>query len=483
MRPLELEGSKMSRYAFTEMLPPMRGFRIDGGEERCPVEVRLQRYCLTFRSVPGSPVYLGFYDFYRLMGHIGGGLMSEWRPPGKSWPGLRSWAIQQTQKCLCKRVHERWKNSLAQVEPDVVAVHRAIFAATFGSAVLAMQPELYMDKYVVKDIVNHRAAAVAATEVYKLLEGSAEARITSSESAKQLQALADKMGVQLSISVTQNLADRQNSIDAWMSGMQNWRGLFSPTGQDYRSLNRTLMNLPGGIPSSLFCGLQLIELPRPILKRLELLAVLLFVGDIPGNRLHPNFGVIIHARDAQIKEAMRRVSEYIGQSLSTRKVMHVRRFVEFVRDFPDAHNGNIVGLADKSIHWHRDEQEREVMKQLDHLGGDTETAKPPIALPGLPEVTFLDTVESVCREGVDMNHCIASYAKRAVSGNCYLFHIEHRGEGATVEVDWSGRVAQAHGPHNQSNVAVRWGRRVLNRWGDGFPQDRPMPRPNQDIPL
>ena len=45
-----------------------------------------------------------------------------------------------------------------------------------------------------------------------------------------------------------------------------------------------------------------------------------------------------------------------------------------------------------------------------------------------------------------MRHCIASYAGKALAGESFLFHIEHRGEVASVEVDTRGRVLQAYGP-------------------------------------
>jgi len=64
-----------------------------------------------------------------------------------------------------------------------------------------------------------------------------------------------------------------------------------------------------------------------------------------------------------------------------------------------------------------------------------------------------------------MQHCVASYTEEAIEGKCYLFHVEHAGAAATVEVGWNGKVWQANGPRNQQNAAAQWGRRVLGRWG------------------
>ena len=68
-----------------------------------------------------------------------------------------------------------------------------------------------------------------------------------------------------------------------------------------------------------------------------------------------------------------------------------------------------------------------------------------------------------------MRHCVAAYAQRAAAGQCYLFHVDHAGQEATVEVSPFGRVAQSCGPDNCSNDATAWGLKVLGMWGDAFP--------------
>ena len=65
-----------------------------------------------------------------------------------------------------------------------------------------------------------------------------------------------------------------------------------------------------------------------------------------------------------------------------------------------------------------------------------------------------------------MKHCIATYAERAVRGDCYLFHVEYDNQHASVEVDLYGQVRQARGPRNTCNRACVYGQRVLRRWGE-----------------
>ena len=45
-----------------------------------------------------------------------------------------------------------------------------------------------------------------------------------------------------------------------------------------------------------------------------------------------------------------------------------------------------------------------------------------------------------------MGHCVASYVPEAIAGRCYLFHVEHEGDAATVMVQWDGAITEAAGP-------------------------------------
>ncbi len=84
--------------------------------------------------------------------------------------------------------------------------------------------------------------------------------------------------------------------------------------------------------------------------------------------------------------------------------------------------------------------------------------------------TPLSRVREVGEEGVAMNNRVASYTTRTAGRRCYLSHVVHAGEEATVEINRAVRVLQSAGPGNRLNAASRCGRRVLGRWGKGFPQ-------------
>lgn len=104
------------------------------------------------------------------------------------------------------------------------------------------------------------------------------------------------------------------------------------------------------------------------------------------------------------------------------------------------------------------------------MQGDRAAAIPPIPLPESNEkckIRFLDAVAAIAYEGEEMKHCISTYISKALSGDSYLFHIDHleTGQAASVEVDRFGRVIQSQGPANFINTAAKQGESLLKEWG------------------
>ena len=477
-----------SRYRFKELSGPggrRRALRIEG-EGRNTVFVIPKPTCLLMRYRDERREWhtrsYGFFDYYPLSDDVASGLIVGWEPPeGKpGWPGVRAWVHKRTARAIGKRLHSYYKRSLDDVDPTVLALQRAVFAATFSAPGLVLGNKLYREKYVVKDVTRHRAAAVALAGLgtfsglrRERAWRDARATVLRSTERAALEELAKSTGVRLSVHATPERRFRAASlpVDEALGVMEGWRGLFSPTGEPYRSLDRTLMNLPGGVPAGLMPYLSLVRLERPVLARSELAVLALherrrFGADGSAGKER----VFRHASANRIARATRLVAEHTRNPLTARRTGDLRFVVDFLMDCPDEHGGNIVGLAEKSIQWHRRQQEEEVERTLKRLGRDRATEAPPVPLPGDPNVAFLADVRGVCEEGLRMKNCVASYAGRAAKGYCYLFHVSHAGEEATVEVDRAGRVVQAAGPGNEINAASRWGRRVLNRWGKGFPE-------------
>jgi hypothetical protein len=350
-------------------------------------------------------------------------LMAKWAPrtpPRGDISYLRHWALEQTRRGIGTRVHAEWRRLLLKADPVVVSVQRKVFSATFPYRPnpLLFSPEFYRQMHLVSDVLAFRAAASLFAH---------------------------------------------SEID--LDKLAKWRLFFCPDGmKPYRALNKTLDQLPGGVPAPMLLKLKEVLLPRPITRRLELIATIL-----AGDARSRNFHVFAHARHAQVKEVMARVSRSVfpdGSShYSTRRTEDIAGVVSYLDDFPEVHRGNIVGLADKAIRWHRRDRQEEVQRQLrEHLGNNTPTAKPPMPLPDLPGVRFLATVGEVADEGKLMNHCIASYAEKARDGLCYLFHVDFDGHMASVEVSPQSFVVQAQGPGNIKNNATAHGVRVLAAW-------------------
>jgi hypothetical protein len=253
-----------------------------------------------------------------------------------------------------------------------------------------------------------------------------------------------------------------------LEALSNWRGLFSHDGEPYTSLDRTLMNLPGGIPSGLVCKLHQWRLERPHTERLPLLAMLLYADPYirtgrAGTQRPIHADILGYATTDEWQRAIVQIGEHVHASLSHRRTRDVRQAVQFLADYPERHRGRLGGLVDKAIRWHRHDVADVAQREVERLGADTPTARPQ-ALPEIPGVRFLESVGAVCAEGVEMRHCVGSYVEAAVRGYCYLFHVSHGGDVATVELAPGGQVAQAHGPRNYPNEAATWGRRALARW-------------------
>jgi hypothetical protein len=449
------------KYRFTE---GWDRFVVSAADRR-PVHVVYEPYRFRVAS-GGGPVHdFGLFEYRRLLGKVAEGLMSDWRGRGDYPPRrLRDWALAQTRGTIGRRVLAQMRRLAALAPPVVLAVQRGVFATTLRCYECLACPQFYEHRWLVKDVLAYRAARVAVGWLSP--EGCVEG-------------LFPTVGGQ----------------------SPDWKASFSDTGAAYTSLNRTLMNLPGGVPPRVLRAAILVHFDHPVTERLPLLATLAYAealedlrertwrlasswreafakGPAPGCQ-----GVILKATAAQVAAAVQKVGAHLREPLSLRRTDDVCRAMAFLADCPETHTGCITGLAEKAIGWHRHQAAREAEAVRRHLGGDRPTARPP-ELPDIPGVTFLDTVAAVVDEGLRMQNCVGTYAPSAVAGSRYLFHVEHEGEEATVEVcPATRRVLQSAGPRNQENGASRWGRRVLPRWAASLPEPETLGPVEHDIPF
>lgn len=383
---------------------------------------------------------------------------------------ITEWAHTQTARALGKRLCESWRRLLLKADPNIVAVHKAIFAATGTAARDHLIKDLswYSNPYLVKDVVAYRAAAVAL----QYIDGFPSTR---------------KMVLRPYL-IT-NEADADDAYYAQYGRLtpanfhKLWMRKFSYNGELYTSLTKTLMNLPGNIPPSLLVQLASIKLDRPITDRLQLAVVLAWaeiktnstyidgdVGQLPNNSA--NFRIIMNASREEIVRAAKSVGQHLRTNINLRKTGGITTFVRFLADYEFVHSGNIVGLAEKSIEQHKQFRQRRLQQfnRLDETpeyADDTAVALPPVPLPIDARIKFLSTVKEIREEGLTMGHCVGnrSYIVGAVAGNHYLFSFTHKDKSrATIQVSDAGVVIQSNGMDNIQNEASLSGKRILNRW-------------------
>ncbi|WP_425395404.1 PcfJ domain-containing protein [Aeoliella sp.] len=367
----------------------------------------------------------------------------EVRPDSKS--------VLELSKLLRGPVAEQTKRLLRKASHTVLAIQKTAFHTAMEVSSLFKDTRLYQHPYLEKDLLTYPAAATVLAIAPRALW---------------------KQGV---IDVTNRCrADLQGLV---LQHAQNWRAVLSPSGRSYRSLSRTLVQLPGRVPLYLLPHLAEVELERPVVDRVELIALLeaaCYLHDL--RPLHaelveapqsPNLRVFKHAKRAELTQAMQSVAMALGCELSSRRAENIGAMARYLMAYPEPHYGRIGGLTRKSIAWHRaGARDRLVELHSQHEEYfDTATTLPSIDLPKSSHLTFLRTAGDVYQEGNRMKHCVAQLANKAIAGSCYLFHCNYDGCHATIEVDQSGRIIEARGPFNQHNLAVDYGTRSLEVWG------------------
>jgi hypothetical protein len=329
---------------------------------------------------------------------------------------------------------------LAAMDPRVRAVFDRVAPLAPAPPQLLCSEAMHRDAFVVSDVLAYPAAAIALAFVETALRPAD--LFWDAVTAKGEAAL--------------------------LEAIRNWRGLFSPDGRPYRSLDRTLMQLPAGVPPDLLCELRHVRLERPVVDRLELTTLLLahrvYRRAANAEVAATHLRAIACARAPEIVAAVRRTAAAVARRLAPGRIADLEFVLRLLADYPRPGGRRLAALVERALRWHR--VAPDVREELQAAGGlSAPTVRPPVPLPGDPRIAFLDTMEAVVREGERMRHCVATYARAAARGECFLFHVRHRGAEATVEVGANGVVLQASGPCNQDNAAARWGRRRLAAWG------------------
>jgi hypothetical protein len=249
---------------------------------------------------------------------------------------------------------------------------------------------------------------------------------------------------------------------SWVESFGQWRGFFSPTGQPYRSLNRTLAGLPDHFPVWRISDLGKVSLERPVSplhvhvlsERVRVSSARSVADDLLAIQRVPREDLAVLVDDVS------RALQLKGTDADER----VHAFAELLAQSPVQNRARLGPLVRHSLQALR--QPRGI--SLGCRGYDALLALPPIPLPSVEGIEFIGRVGDLVDEGARMHHCVATYARRGLTGSSFFFHVDHQGERATIEVDARGDIVEAAGPCNADNRACRWGVAQLTSWAAGF---------------
>jgi hypothetical protein len=252
----------------------------------------------------------------------------------------------------------------------------------------------------------------------------------------------------------------EESDDAWPEGaealvsrLERWRDAFSLEGKARGALNKALTHHGEALPLEVLWGFRRVPDFRGGESRAHL-EVVGWLGAHPRHaRLHAQMALVQRASQSELSDALEQAKlaniSPIGAPHALAEMMAHPKIAD-----PGPSLANLVRyvIADRG----------------DDMRPSDVCARPPIPLPSTPGLRFLATAGDLVEEGVRMEHCVATYWPWARTGEAYLFHVEHRQEHATVQVDEMGRPVQWRGPGNKDNAAARWGYWALHDWGRGF---------------
>jgi len=468
------------------------GFHIEG-IDRHPVYVRLapQKTAILVGSQLDQTRYTAYSLFaYRaILAHIVNILLEDWTgkpsPISHDWAGARRWAESRAARTLNRRIHPHWRRLHTLVPTDKLDVARAVFAATFQTYTFGCEamPELYHYPFLVKDIVNYRAAAIACHYALTMISKIGANKESRMRKDADFVGFYERFFGEPSVQLIGNKyhyhffqsedPEHRAALVALLA--RNWQALYSQQAVPGKSMRRMLVRLPGKLPAKMLSQLHVVEpyLQRPVTDRVELLTLYWYsdMNTAATAWAAPFFSM---AAREHILVALRHLSKHLHRAFGPTRE-DTRLLVYYILDYcqsvePDKRpqqrmSGTLVGLLERSMAWHRDMQEQELERLLATYTGEEKTAVPPIPLPAREEITFLATVQDIYLEGKRMGHCIARYTEHALQGNDYLFHVRYGECEATVQVSCYGGVGQSYGPRNSTNAASTYGEKVLRKWG------------------
>jgi len=345
-----------------------------------------------------------------------------------------------------------WKNLVQKADPTVLSVLKKYISVRGPKnriPQILRTENIYNHKHIVNDLIKYNA-------IHYVIE-NAEFEYSTGEE-------------KIHFTIYRN---------ASLTNHNNWRCCFSNSRETYRNLNKTLDCFPRTIPGSFINIISNYHFKEPVTDRIKLIALCCALEN-DTDRDNINFDCIENSSESQIRKAFKIFKKNyeklhkLKYPRTLRGMRGISDLITYIFDYPEKHNGEIVGLLEKSHKWHREQQairearlaqQRLIYEKEREEKMNTKSSLPPIDLPKDENIIFLSNGKEIVDEGVKMKHCIGNYVDMAINGDCYLFHVDYKDQQASIMVNSEGRVVQSYGVLNVINEASEWAKVKLEAWG------------------
>jgi cell division ATPase FtsA len=256
--------------------------------------------------------------------------------------------------------------------------------------------------------------------------------------------------------------------------LHGWRRAFSAVGDDMRARNVSLERFPTR-PDALW-QLRHLRLVRPVESELHLdiLVAATRAGVAPSWltalqwATERGLNTALEAVNVDVGDRPGAVGgpRVIGTGLSALLMANrtqtpiVRLVRALARIEPDVAAGSATagsgGLVRAAVQGARLLRGAPVVRSL---------GSPRWSPPSAPGVRLITTDVELVEEGQRMHHCVANRVPRALRGASFVFHVDHEGEQATVELDADGDLVAVFGFANEVDTpACRHARGIFTGW-------------------
>ncbi len=242
---------------------------------------------------------------------------------------------------------------------------------------------------------------------------------------------------------------------ALVETLAGWRRLYTRAGAKKKAINRSLAEFGETASADALWGLTRTALPQKVPSKLhlEVIGALGVIYPDPAHTL-PIIERLLGETPRALGEAVVDIDE---RRLGLRGLHPVHRLAHLVGLARPEGKVAVATLVKQGLEgW------------FGLLGLEAPMVKPPIPLPKVRAIRFIDNLGGLIQEGDTMQHCVARYHLFGLSGTSYFFHIDGPGGGATAEVTHEGRVLEVQGPQNRRNTTVPRAVRHLRRWARGL---------------